>query len=68
MNIPCRRCEGTGNELLAMYCRCSACGGTGAVDALEVAVSLLLRVKGVLGNVQPLRKDVEAFLAVTTRD
>ena len=35
----CRRCEGTGNELFAMYRKCSACGGTGvaeyAVEQLE---------------------------------
>lgn len=26
---PCRECGGTGNELLGMYRRCAACGGTG---------------------------------------
>jgi DnaJ-class molecular chaperone len=25
----CRRCEGTGNELLSLYRRCEACGGSG---------------------------------------
>ena len=27
----CARCDGTGNELLAMYLRCTACSGTGEV-------------------------------------
>jgi DnaJ-class molecular chaperone len=26
---PCKRCEGTGNELYAMYRRCQDCGGSG---------------------------------------
>ena len=26
---PCKRCDGTGNELFSMYRRCSDCGGSG---------------------------------------
>lgn len=25
----CKRCEGTGNELFSMYCKCKDCNGTG---------------------------------------
>jgi len=28
----CERCDGTGNELLGMYCECQACDGTGLSD------------------------------------
>lgn len=30
----CKRCEGTGNELFAMYRKCSACGGSGVAQRL----------------------------------
>lgn len=26
---PCKRCDGTGNELLSMYRKCQACNGDG---------------------------------------
>lgn len=32
---PCKRCDGTGNELFSMYRRCSDCGGTGAAAVRE---------------------------------
>ncbi len=28
-NVPCSRCDGTGNELLSMWRACQACEGTG---------------------------------------
>lgn len=27
----CKRCEGTGNQLLSMYQKCEACNGTGVI-------------------------------------
>jgi len=28
----CERCDGTGNELLGMYCECEECDGTGVQE------------------------------------
>ena len=35
----CRRCGGTGNQLLAMYQQCCACGGDGITRGNEEAIA-----------------------------
>ena len=31
-NELCTRCDGTGNELYSMYCKCGLCGGKGKTN------------------------------------
>lgn len=35
----CGRCEGTGNELYAMYRKCSDCDGVGAIELVGEATN-----------------------------
>ena len=39
----CRRCQGTGNELMFMYKRCEACNGSGIVKNKEDHIKELER-------------------------